>query len=171
MSHHLYWEQKMANDRIFMPEQSTFSGAPSQAKQGETDAIKRAAQAAQARGSDTDDIAGGIAGFLTGLGTLIATGGNLPTAMAAGTGVGKAVGGTVKEIEGKEEGGLEQAAMGVTGAAKAFGGVKGPSEFAKKPLSFMPEGDVDVIQAVADPKTTSSFPGVGLFKHLNRGGK
>jgi hypothetical protein len=137
-----------------MPESSAFSGAPSQAKQGETDAIKRAAQAAQARGSDTDDIAGGIAGFLTGLGTLIASGGNLPAAMAAGTGVGKAVGGAVKEVEGKEKGGLEQAAMGVTGAAKAFGGIK---EAAPDPLE----------------KAGGYVPGPagGFFKHLNRGGK
>ena len=143
----------MANDRIFMPEQSTFSGAPSQAKQGETDAIKRAAQAAQARGSDTDDIAGGIAGFLTGLGTLIASGGNLPVAMAAGTGVGEAVGGIAKEIEGKEKGGLKQAAFGAAGAAKAFGG--------------MPK-TIPMTSETSD-KMVGSVPGVGLFKHLMRG--
>lgn len=145
----------MANDRIFMPEQSAFSAAPSQAKQGETDAIKRAAQAAQARGSSTDDIAGGIAGFLTGLGTLIATGGNVPVAMAAGTGVGEAVGGIAKEVEGKEDGGLKQAALGAAGAAKAFGSIP-------KPTSMTSE---------TSDKMVGSVPGVGLFKHLNRGGK
>ena len=163
----------MARDTLFMPESSAFSGAPSQAKQGETDAIKRAAQAAQARGSDTDDIAGGIAGFLTGLGTLIASGGNLPAAMAAGTGVGKAVGGAVKEVEGKEKGGLEQAAMGVTGAAKAFGGIKSPGTADMTPdtSEMMIGGEQPKDLATADPAKKTAFPGVGLFKHLMRGGK